>query len=188
MRAIERAGPVLEHLHQPRLVEGRIGVGRAGEAGDTAGDRRSHLRVQRRLVFEARLAQPRRNIDQPGADDEPRRVEHAVGMPSGGSVPQRGHLAGGDVERRLAIGSVLRVDHAPVFDLDLHPRDISFPQGCSSRPCAPRYRRSPAAGSPNACRRPPRNRSRPRGSSVPGASRSRRAWRVSICPASARSA
>ncbi len=70
-REVEAGRAPREHLDQPRLVERRIGVGRAGEAGDAAGDRREHLRLERRLVLEARLAQPRREVDQPRRHDEP---------------------------------------------------------------------------------------------------------------------
>ena len=166
MRLVERARTMLEHLDQSGLVERRIGIGRAGKACDAARNRGCHFRFERRLVFESGLAQPRRSVDQTGTDDEPRRVEHPLGMPALRRIAHRGDLARGDVERRLAVDPVLRIDHSAVSDLDLHS---NYRRGCSSPPCAPRCRKSPAAGSPNASRRRLPNRSPRRGSSVPDA-------------------
>jgi len=50
---------VLEHFHKARFIERRVGVGGTGEARDAARDRGLHFRCERRLVFEARFAQPR---------------------------------------------------------------------------------------------------------------------------------
>ena len=52
------------------------------------------------------------------------------------------------------------------------------PRACSLPPCAPRCRKSPATGSPNAGRRRRWSRSRCRGSSGRGASRSHQVWRA----------
>ena len=105
---VERARAMLEHLHQAGLVQRRVGVGRAGEAGHAAGDRRLQLRFQRRLVFEAGLAQARRKIDQSGADDQPGRVDHPVRVPSRRRRADRRDLARGDEKRGLAIDAVAR--------------------------------------------------------------------------------
>ena len=69
---------------------------------------------------QARLV-TRRNVDESGTDDEPCGVEHAVGVPAGGSLAKRRHLPRGDVQRGGAIHAVPRIDHAPVSYFDLHP-------------------------------------------------------------------
>ena len=78
-----QARAVLEHFDQARLVERRVGVGRAGEAGDAAGRGGRHFRFERGLVFEARLAQPRRKVDQAGADDAAGGVDGGVRLEAG---------------------------------------------------------------------------------------------------------
>ena len=140
VRLIERAGAILEHLDQPRLVERRIGVRRASEARDAAGDRRLHLRLQRRLVLEAGLAQPRGKVDETRTDDQPLCVDDAVRAPAGRGVADRRDLAGRDKERRVAVDPVLRVDHAAVPDLDLH---------VSARPAVRRVLTAPPRGAAN---------------------------------------
>ena len=103
-RARQRARTPAQHVHQPRLVERRIGVGRAGEARHAARDRGLHLRLERRLVLLARLAQPRREIDQPGRDDPPRGIERALGRRGARRRVERGDAApiDQDVARRIA--------------------------------------------------------------------------------------
>ena len=120
VRLVERARAVLQHLDQARLVERRIGVGRAGEARDAAGARRVHLRLERRAVLEPRLAQAHRDVDQPRRDDEAARVDDAVRVPAVRRRADRRDPARRDVERRDAVDAVARVDDAAVGDLDLH--------------------------------------------------------------------
>ena len=79
-RARQRLGAPAQHVDQPRLVERRVGVRRAGEAGDAAGERGVHLRFERRLVLVARLAQPRREVDEARRDDQALGVDDAVGL------------------------------------------------------------------------------------------------------------
>ena len=62
-------GAELEHLDQAGLVEHRIGVGRADQAGDAAGDRRRQLRLEQAFVLVARLAEARAQVDQARGDD-----------------------------------------------------------------------------------------------------------------------
>ena len=99
VRVVERAGAVLQHLDQARLVERRIGVRRTGEARHSTRDGGLHLRFQRCLVLESRLAQPRGQIDESRADDETGRVDAAIRVPAGRRVADGGDPAGGDVER-----------------------------------------------------------------------------------------
>ena len=120
VRLVERARAVFQHFDESGLVERRIGIGRAREAGDAAGDRRVHLRFQRRLVFETGLAQACGNIDEPGRDDETAGVDDALGVPSVRRRADRRHLARGDVERSDAVDPVGGIDQAAVGDLDFH--------------------------------------------------------------------
>ena len=78
-RVGERPRAPAQHVHQPRLVQRRIGVGRAGDAGDAARDGSLHLGFERGLVFEPRFAQPRADVDQPGCDDKAFCLDHLVG-------------------------------------------------------------------------------------------------------------
>ena len=55
---------VLEHFHQTRLIERWVGIGWADQSGYTASDGCTHLGFQRGLVFETRLTQPRRQVDE----------------------------------------------------------------------------------------------------------------------------
>ena len=72
------AGAVLEHLHQARLIQRWVGVRRADKACDPTGHRRLHFRLQRGAVFKARLAQPGREVDEPGSHHGTLGVEHPV--------------------------------------------------------------------------------------------------------------
>ncbi len=49
----------LEHFDEARFIEHGIGIGRTHEARHAARSRRRHFGLERRLVFETRLAQPR---------------------------------------------------------------------------------------------------------------------------------
>ncbi len=177
IRQVERASAVLQHLDQTRLVEGRIGVRRTREARHPSGHSRVHFGFERGLVFEARLAQPRGQIDESGADDKSARVDRAFRCPARRRRAHRNHLAPGNVDRRDAVDAVFGVDHAAVADLDLHPSAgnrrgedgahvVSSPRECSTRPSAPRCRTSPAAGSRCARHRRPPTRFRRHGSSA----------------------
>ena len=108
VRLVEVLGAELEHFDQPRFVERRIGVGRTGEAGDAAGDRGVHFRFERRHVFEARLAQPRGEIDQARAHDQPARIDGAVGGEALGGVADGDDLAGGNEHILLGVDAVAR--------------------------------------------------------------------------------
>ncbi len=145
VRAIGQPRALLEHFDETGLVERRVGVGGAGEAGHAAGHRRVHLRFQRRLVFESGLAQPRGEIDQSRRHDAAGGVEHASGLPARRRRADRHHLAGGEVQRGGAIDPVPGVDEPAVGDFDFH--DLRFRRRCvirpasTSRPSAPRCRR-----------------------------------------------
>ena len=89
---VEIAGAELEHLDQARLVEHRLGVGRADQAGDAAGDRRRELRLEHAFVLVARLAAGART-GRPGPGRRPRRAASSV---RSGVKSARRPCAGGD--------------------------------------------------------------------------------------------
>ena len=114
-RARQRLGAPAQHVDQPRLIERRIGVRRTGEARDAAGEGCFHLRFERRLVFEARLAQPRREIYEPGRRHQSLGVDHALGPRELlGDFPVR------DVKVAHAVAAARRVDHTGIFDGEAH--------------------------------------------------------------------
>ncbi len=117
---VEVLGAELQHLHQPRLIERRIGVGRAGETGYPAGDGRFHLRFQGRHVLETRLAQPRREVHQSRADDQSGCVDHAIGGVAVGRLADGHDLAGGDVDVFFRVHAAFRVDQPAAFNMDFH--------------------------------------------------------------------
>ncbi len=106
VRLVEILGAELEHFDQPRFVQRRIGVRRAGEAGDAAGDGRFHFRFERRHVLEAGLAQPRGEIDQSRAHDQPGGIDGAVGGEALGGVADGHDLAGGNVHILVGVDAV----------------------------------------------------------------------------------
>ena len=120
MRTVQRFRAPFEHLDQARLVEHRVGIGRARKTGYTAGNRGQHFRFERRLVFESRFAQSDREIDEPWNHGESRRIDHPVGMPAVGRASDSGDASGGDEKRLLGIDALCRIDDAAVSDLDLH--------------------------------------------------------------------
>ena len=120
VRLVERARAVLQHLDQSRLVERRIGIGRAREARHAARDGRRHFRLECRLVLEPRLAQAGGDVDEPGSDHEPACVDDAARMPAGRRHADGRDLAGGDVHRRLAVDPVRGIDQAAVGDFQFH--------------------------------------------------------------------
>jgi hypothetical protein len=115
---VQARGAPREHLDQPRLVERRIGVGRAGERGHPARDRRAHLAFERGLVLEAGLAQARREVDQPRRGDEALRVDHLVGTEAVGRLVERGDLPVGNVDRSRLVAAGRRIDDARIGDPD----------------------------------------------------------------------
>jgi hypothetical protein len=113
-------GAELEHLHEPRLVQGRIGVGRAREARHPAGDGRLHLGFQGRHVFVAWLTQPRREVHQPRAHDVPGRFDDAVGRVARRRLADGDDPAGGDIHVPQRVHAVFRIDQPAAFDVDFH--------------------------------------------------------------------
>ncbi len=120
MDEIETLGPVLEHLHQTRLVERRVGVGRAGETRDAARDRGLHFRRERRLVLETRFSQARGEVDQARAHHQAIRGYRALGAKSRGGLAECGDFSVRHEDVLFRIDAVPRIDHAAVLDVDCH--------------------------------------------------------------------
>ena len=116
----QRLGPPAQHVHQARFIQRGIGVGRAGQAGHAAGDGGMHFGFQRGLVFEARLAQPRAEVDEARADDQAGGINDLVGLRAlCRAIERRDALA---VDEYVAdrIPAACRIDDAPAFDECLH--------------------------------------------------------------------
>ena len=119
-RLVQRARAVLEHLHQARLIQRRIGIGRTGQRGHPARHRRIHLGFQRGLVFVARLAQARGNIDQTGHHDQAGGIDHLLRHKTLRRLADRSDALVGDEHILLRIDLVLRVDQATILDMNVH--------------------------------------------------------------------
>jgi hypothetical protein len=117
--AAELAGAELEHLHQPRLVEHRVGVGRAHETRDAAGSGRGQLALEHAFVLLPGLAQPRGQVHEAGGHHQGGGVDHAVGRELGGRADaDDAARRDGDIGRLVAAAG--GVDDAAVADEDLH--------------------------------------------------------------------
>src|SRR5205085_7773660 len=73
-----------------------------------------HLRLERRLVLEARLAQARRDVDEARRHHQPSGIDHAVGL------ALLGDLAVGDEHVADAVTSAGGIDDPAVLDVDAH--------------------------------------------------------------------
>ena len=117
---VEHARAVLEHFDQAGFVEHRIGVGRAHQRGHAALHRCLQLGLQGGLVFVARLAQARRQVDQAGSDHQAGRVDGLVGVEARRGGAERRDPAVGDEQVLRCVDAVRRVDHSPVLDMKFH--------------------------------------------------------------------
>ena len=79
-RAALLAGTVAQHLDQARLVERRIGVGRATEVRDATGGGGREFALERGLVLEAGFAQARARVDQPRQHPQAPRIDALLGL------------------------------------------------------------------------------------------------------------
>jgi hypothetical protein len=80
----------------------------------------SHFRLERRLVFESRLAQARGQVDEAGDRGEAARIDRLVDLESVGSIVQRGDLALRDEDRSFLVPFRGGIEHARAADLDPH--------------------------------------------------------------------
>ena len=113
----------LEHLHEPLLVENRVGVGRTDEAGDAAGHRGSHFGFEHAGMLLSGLPHARREVHQTGQHQAAPGIEGAFGNEVGGRGAQgddapigNGHIGG-------LFGTVGRMQDAAALDQDLHGMD-----------------------------------------------------------------
>ena len=124
--AVELLCAIAQHLDQAGFIERGVGVGRDGEAGDTAGHRGGHLGIERRTVLEAGLTQARRHVDQARADHQSLRVDHALRSEAVGGGAERHHAAVGDEDVAHRVRAVGRIDEAAVADLEVHVHAASM--------------------------------------------------------------
>ena len=126
MRQVERLGAVLEHFHEARLVQRRIGVGRTGEAGHAACHCGAAISDSSVALYSKPGSRSRadRSI-RPGHDHQAGGIDQHVGVETGGRFADGDNFAGGDKQVRLCVDAVARVDQPAVLDMNLHL--IQFP-------------------------------------------------------------
>jgi hypothetical protein len=113
--------PVTQHLDEAWFVERRIGIGRAGQGRDATGGGGGHFGLERRLVFEPRLAQSRREVDQARADDAAACVDGSFGGEAGRRrLAKADDAAVGDEDIGGLVEAAGGIDDAAVLDADSH--------------------------------------------------------------------
>ena len=112
-----RLGAVFQHFHQARLIKHGVGVGRADQARDAALQGSLQFRFQGRLVFVARLAQARGQVDQAGGHHQAGSIKGGIGPETGRDAAHGQHFAIGDKQVLQAIDAVGRVDQVAVLDM-----------------------------------------------------------------------
>ena len=120
------AGTELQHVHQAGLIERRIGVGRADQAGHTAGRGRIQFRLQHAFMLVTGFAQPRRQVNQARcATTQPlASMTRAEVSKSGGNAANGNDASGGHGHIGAFVAATGWVDHAAVANQDFH---ASFP-------------------------------------------------------------
>ena len=119
-RLVQFLGAELEHLDQPRLVQHRVGVGRAHQAGDTPCHGGGQLALEHTFVLMARLAQTHRQIDQPGGDQAAAGVHGFVGHKVSRHSTDADNAAGSNRKVGDLVKPTGGVDDTAVFDEDFH--------------------------------------------------------------------
>ncbi len=119
-RARQVLGTEFQHFHQAGLVQRRVGVGRARQRRDPACGRREHFGFERGAIFKAGFAQPHRQIDQPGANNQPAGVDGAIGVKVSWRIANGNNLPGHHKQIGDFVTRIHRVDHTPVPDMNLH--------------------------------------------------------------------
>ncbi len=120
MRLVQTFGAMLQHFHQARLIQHRIGVRRAYQAGDAALHGGLHFRFQRSLVFVAGFTQTRTQVDQTRRHHQTVGVNRFVGGKIGGGCANTDDLACGNEQILLGVDIVFGVDQTAVFDVKFH--------------------------------------------------------------------
>ncbi len=120
MRLVQIARTELEHLDEARFVERRIGIRRTHEARHTARERSGHFRFERRLVFVARFAQARGQVDQTRRNREAFGIDRLLGTEISGRVANGNDLARRDKNVLLLFGARCRIDQRATLNMNLH--------------------------------------------------------------------
>ena len=126
-RLVEFFRAELEHLHQTGLVEHRVGVRRADQAGDATGHGSGHFGFEHAFVLMPRLAQARCQVHQARQHETTRCVDAAVGRKVGRhtvdahNAPRRQGNVAGLVKARGG------VDHPAVLDQNFHDFKPNWP-------------------------------------------------------------
>ena len=123
-RLVQLLRTELEHLDQAGLVEHRIGVGRADQAGDAAGDGRRQFAFEHAFMLITRFAQARRQVHQARRHDAAGGINGPVRREVGQRTFERDDAPGGNRHIAHFVEAGSRVNDAAVFNEDLH---ASFP-------------------------------------------------------------
>ncbi len=107
-------GPLAGELDGPLAVDGRVGIGHAGDRGEPAGQRGGRAGLDGLVLLEARLAEVDVHVDQAGRHDFARRVDHRF-LPGRGGIVS-GDAAVGQQQVGYAIHLLRWIDHAAVLD------------------------------------------------------------------------
>jgi len=150
-RGLQLLGAELEHLDQAGLVEHRVGVGRAHEAGHAARDGRGHFAFEHAFMLIAGLAQPRGEVDEARRDDAARGVDGAFGLEAcRNAAADAGDLSVGDGDVGLLVDARRGVDDAAVGDVDVHasvlPVTVMAFSGNTVEPASPGHWCCPRQG------------------------------------------
>ena len=153
MALVELFGPKAQHLDQTRLIEHGVGVRRAHQAGHPAGHGGGHLGFEHAGVFQARLTQAHRQIQQTRDDQAAGRVNRLLGLEArrhrtngenfsigNGHIGQRIHVAGG-------------IYDAAALDQDVHAVTSFMELGCDTMCCRASIRASHCACVPTLMRK-----------------------------------
>jgi hypothetical protein len=126
-RLVQLLGAELEHLHQARLVEHGVGVGRADQAGHATGHGSGHFGFEHALVLVAGLAQARGQVHQAGQHDAASGVHHALGREVRRYAVDAHDAACSDGDVAGLVEARGGVDDAAVLDQYLHDFKPNWP-------------------------------------------------------------
>ena len=119
-RLVQFFGTELEHFHQTRLIEHRIGIGRTHQTGDSTRHRRRHFGFKHAFVLMARLAQARRQVHQAGHHDAAHGVDAALGRKARRYATNTDDTACSQGNVAHPVQAAGGIDHPAVVDQCLH--------------------------------------------------------------------
>ena len=133
VRLVSGGSTIFEHFDESRFVQYRVGIRRADQTGDTAGDGGLHFGFQGGLVFVSRLTEASRQIDKSGCDDQSAGINGSVRSEAGYRLAGFGNgenFSVGNGDASDAVGLAGRIDQTSVFDKKFHVGLSSKLSGC----------------------------------------------------------